>query len=100
MQEVRLIDANALIDKLDIMISKSILADTAVHYALIRELVAEQPTIEAEPVRRGKGCEYCKGRAFTNKPLTVTTRTMKRVQVVFNFCPKCGRKMNGGADNG
>lgn len=64
-----------------------------------RARIENAPTIEAEPVRRGKGCEYCKGRAFTNKPLTVTTRTMKRVQVVFNFCPKCGRKMNGGAEN-
>jgi hypothetical protein len=63
----------------------------------------------AEPVRHGKGCEYCKGRSYTKKPLTVTTRTMKRVEVCFNFCPNCGRDMRvtdtnvggkGGADNG
>lgn len=48
-----LIDANVLINKLDEMISEAILADTEIHYALIRELVAEQPTIDAEPVRHG-----------------------------------------------
>lgn len=45
---MRPIDADALIDKLDIMISNAILSDTAIHYALVRELIAEQPTIEPE----------------------------------------------------
>lgn len=71
-------------------------------------MIAEMPTIEPE-VRHGKGCSYCKGRSYTKKPLTVITRTMKRVEVCFNFCPNCGRDMratetnvcgNGGADNG
>lgn len=97
MPEVRLIDANALIDKLDIMISKSLLADTAVHYALIRELVAEQPTIEAEPVRRVRWtdngedkfiCSACKGYVY-------------RWFGKSDFCPRCGADMrDGGADNG
>lgn len=48
MPEVRLIDANALIDKLDVLISDAILNDTVIHYALIRQLVAEHPTIESD----------------------------------------------------
>lgn len=59
----------------------------------------KQPTIEPE-VRRGKGCKFCKGRSYTKKPLTVITRTMKHVEVVFEYCPHCGTKMDGGADNG
>jgi hypothetical protein len=60
--------------------------------------IIRQPTIEPE-VRHGNGCSYCKGRAYSKKPLTVITRTMKRVEVVFEYCPACGKKMNGGAGN-
>ena len=58
----------------------------------------EEPTIEPE-VRHGEGCEYCKGRSYTKKPLTVTTRTMKRVEVCFNYCPNCGRDMRATGTN-
>lgn len=40
-----------------------------------------------------KGCEYCKGRAYTKKPLTVITKYGRRIELVFEFCPNCGRKM-------
>lgn len=101
MPEVRLIDANALIDKLDIMISDAILNDTEIHYALIRELIAEQTTIEPE-VRRGRWiqcdaldykdpngvthihgmCSCCK---LIYDFLDMTSR--------FKFCPDCGADM-------
>lgn len=45
-----------------------------------------------------KGCEYCKGRAYTKKPLTVITKYRRRIELVFEFCPNCGRKMKGGAE--
>lgn len=41
-----------------------------------------------------KGCEHCKGRAYTKKPLTVITRYGRRIELTFEFCPKCGRKLN------
>lgn len=40
-----------------------------------------------------KGCEYCKGRAYTKKPLTVITKYGRKIELVFEFCPNCGRKM-------
>ena len=74
--------------------------------------VTELPKIDVEPVnhapsaktednliRKKMGCKFCKGRAYSKKPLTVITRTMKKVEVVFEYCPSCGRKMNGGAEN-
>lgn len=47
---------------------------------------------------KSKGCEYCKGRAYTKKPLTVITKYGRRIELVFEFCPNCGRKMKGGAE--
>jgi hypothetical protein len=41
-----------------------------------------------------KGCEYCKGRAYTKRPLTVITKYGRRIELAFEFCPNCGRKMN------
>ena len=90
------------------MISKSLLADTAVHYALIRELVAEQPTIEAEPVRHGRMIE---GR-YPNKNKYSECGQEFRDDIgfiiqdddgVFHYpkrCPECGCYWDGGADNG
>lgn len=100
MQEVRLIDADALL-------KKCIEGDgdnkfTEGYNFAVQEIsayIALAPTIEPE-VRHGKGCKFCKGRSYTKKPLTVITRTMKHVEVVFEYCPACGRKMNGDADNG
>ena len=40
-----------------------------------------------------KGCEYCKGRAYTKKPLTVITRYGRRIELAFDYCPKCGRRI-------
>ena len=40
-----------------------------------------------------KGCEYCEGRAYTKKPLTVITRYGRRIELAFEFCPKCGRPL-------
>ena len=39
------------------------------------------------------GCEYCEGRAYTKKPLTVITKYGRKIELVFEFCPNCGRKM-------
>ena len=41
-----------------------------------------------------KGCEYCKGRAYTKKPLIVITKYGRRIELVFEYCPNCGRKLN------
>ena len=58
----------------------------------------EQGYRKQSEVRKTKGCEYCKGRAYTKKPLTVITKYGRRIELVFEFCPNCGRKMKGGAE--
>lgn len=69
------------------------------------EYIKEMPTIEAEPVRHGrfvfqKGdnketvdgwiCTACKYGFHTKVPY----------YEVFKYCPMCGARMDGGADNG
>ena len=71
----------------------------------IREAIKELPAIEAEPVRHGrfvfeKGdgktcldgwiCTACKFGYHTNVPYFAD----------FKYCPACGSRMDGGADNG
>ena len=48
-----------------------------------------------EQEERNKGCEYCKGRAYTKKPVTITTIYGKKISIAIEFCPHCGRSMKG-----
>lgn len=38
-------------------------------------------------------CEYCEGRAYTKEPFTVITRYGLRIELAFDYCPKCGRRI-------
>lgn len=40
-----------------------------------------------------KPCDFCKGRAYTKKPVTIITAYGKRFQMVIEHCPNCGRKL-------
>lgn len=67
-----------------------------------RKLIAEQPTIDSEPVRHGQWvfspdhaegiCTMCNfkiyGRPYNNTYLIVP----------YNYCPNCGAKMDGGTN--
>lgn len=107
MPEVRLIDGDALINELDKMISSALLTDTQIHYALVRELVAQQPTIEPE-VRHGRWilCEDQHGVDNDNNNYAYFCSQCHYQDVhskyaKVNFCWNCGADMReGGADNG
>lgn len=75
------------------------------------KFLAEQPTIEAEPVRHGRWLSYT-GTHYTGKEndygdpeykehiFFVCSNCRRKTVVQENFCPKCGARMDGGADNG
>lgn len=48
-----------------------------------------------EREERAKSCEYCKGRAYTKKPVTISTIYGKRISMVIEFCPMCGKRLKG-----
>jgi rubrerythrin len=99
MPEVRLIDANAAADK--IMREIETHADeigigaTAILIAFARALRDETdfPTIKPE-VRQGRWIQRRNGQYYCNN-------CGREERFIFqkNFCPKCGAKMGGGADN-
>ena len=50
--------------------------------------------------QREKACDFCKGRAYTKKPVTIITTYGKRFQMVFEHCPNCGRKLRKEKEDG
>lgn len=100
MPDVRLIDANA-IDVGDISCSygeNCKLED-------VQELIDDQPTVDAQPVKNGKWewepgyvgttakCSVCglSPRGFYSLPISQIGRLPE-----YKFCPNCGAKMDGG----
>ena len=72
----------------------------------IKEWLAEQPTVEAEPLHQGEWipfsdddqdeglflCSTCKDVQYMGEDVF----TSKDASTVFHYCPNCGTKMNGG----
>ena len=99
---MRLIDADALLepdensDKVLIIGGQNGGGKTLVMaMELLKQKVKNAPTIEAEPVKHGrwiivnhKEC-FCRCSECGCMPM-----------YKYNYCPNCGAKMDGGADNG
>ena len=74
----------------------------AVVHTKIQRLIADTPTVDVAPVRHGwwidKGeyavCTECDGRSGTQYD------GVEPIPLMTQFCPNCGAKMDGGADNG
>lgn len=58
----------------------------------VGELIAKQPTIEAEPVRHGNWNYDCPNAIFVCSECLMMYRDNP------NYCPRCGAKMDVGAD--
>lgn len=63
-------------------------------YERAARIIDQMPIIAT--VRKMKRCKYCEDRAYTKKPFIVITPTGQRIDILFNFCPNCGRDMRKG----
>ena len=54
--------------------------------------LAEFEDAEAE---QDKGCKYCRDATYTDSPFKVKLQNGNEFELVFNFCPNCGRKLKG-----
>jgi hypothetical protein len=99
---MRPIDADALIQNYcGACANKEFCAEESCQYYEIRRRIETAPTIEPE-VRHGrwidKGdyavCTECGGESGTQYD------GVEPIPLMTQFCPHCGAKMNGGADNG
>lgn len=103
--EVRLIDANALYEKVDESQAhnnhKGI--ECMVHnaeHAHFKYMISQAPTIDAVPLRHGqwidKGdyavCTECGGNSGTQYD------GVEPIPLMTQFCPHCGAKMDGGTE--
>ncbi len=103
MEKVRLIDANALVDKLlkvDLDHDERITKSGAVADMVC--LISNAPTIEAEPVRHGRWILVIQivspyGAEIEEKcSLCGCDISRYGTQPMYKFCPNCGAKMDGG----
>ena len=66
---------------------------------LIEDCIDNAPTVDAKPVVHG---EWIDGRPYVNsrwKVCSVCKQTAPEPHGGYNYCPNCGAKMDGGADN-
>lgn len=71
--------------------------------ALINDLICKQPTADVAPVVHGRWVEYPALHYFKCSKCKYTVPYRKAVlfngKRSYNYCPHCGAKMDGGADN-
>ena len=95
--EKRLIDANALFDKLiKRQYSEQTMGIVASYYPQMRAIVANAPTVDAVEVVHGRW--YWKPDNNRNNSWTLTCSVCESQDGTcesYNYCPNCGAKMDG-----
>jgi hypothetical protein len=98
----RLIDADALRDKLQAEIDKGIppfddvMGSIRCGIRLARNIVEDEPTIDAEPVRHGKWMPISSNKKWIDvSKCSVCGKQYSLYPLDYNYCPNCGADMRG-----
>lgn len=73
------------------------IAEGSVNPCNVYRIISEQPTIESDPVRHGRWDNNGTGSRIYPY---LCTECKESCDYPFPYCPICGAKMDGGADNG
>lgn len=106
MPDVRLIDANALDFRFDTLCAgdcgccRCHDSSAAGHGC---KLISSAPTIDAVPIVHGRwedATEYIAGIRYPQTRCSACKHVYWEYRTECNYCPNCGAKMDGGAENG
>lgn len=99
---MRLIDADVVLQKLALMLnyceSRTMGREVAVLFQ-VADAVMDCPTIEAEPVRHGEWRIFRDGCVLLAECSACGTVQSGIAAAQWDYCPMCGCRMDGGADN-
>ena len=101
---MRLIDSDAIsLGVAEYVTSNAYLGDTALDaLKKVMDWIVAAPTIDAEPVRHGrwKKHTYWIGSWGENEMVCSVCEKKYKFHADYNYCPNCGAKMDGGAEDG
>lgn len=67
----------------------------------VLEYAENLPAADVTPVRHGRWIDVQEKRLFGDHYfLCSNCKSRNGLMILFNYCPNCGTKMDGGADNG
>ena len=102
MTKVRLIDADALKNDLCDFCTAQNEEMEGCDHCMTLDIIDQQPTVDAEPVRHGRWIPVTNGRGGYEcdqcRNYAPSYQTGK--EHLSDYCPHCGARMDGGADNG
>lgn len=98
---MRLIDADALNTGVALFMAENAYLNMTALDALkmVAEWIQEAPTIEAEPVRHGEWRIFKDGCVLLAECSECGTVQSGIAAAQWDYCPMCGCRMDGGADN-
>ena len=95
----RLIDADSLTARLEKIYDTDSIVDK-IMLRFLKKLIRKQPTVDTAPVVHGEWEQLCDPSFSTNFPTisrcTVCGMKYNLPNISYNYCPRCGAKMDGG----
>ena len=95
---MRLIDADALKEyvkeQTNLPLPKSRLYMVVPVEDFITNLIDNQPTVDAEPVKHGRWIEVSDGSGYVGEPCEACSVCGMQTDYPSNYCPNCGAKMD------
>ena len=100
--EKRLIDANKLSEQMAATFEQCAYEGVeSAECQIALDTISEAPTVDAVEVVHGQWEDFCRGKMCCCSVCKAEfDNTCNEIHDEWHYCPNCGAKMDGGADNG